>query len=48
MSRGDATPTGSVMAEPALLFTPGPLTTRIETREAMLRDWGSREPHSSR
>jgi len=32
------------MAEPALLFTPGPLTTRIETRRAMLADWGSREP----
>jgi 2-aminoethylphosphonate-pyruvate transaminase len=29
--------------EPALL-TPGPLTTRIETRRAMLRDWGSRDP----
>ena len=28
--------------EPALL-TPGPLTTRIETRRAMLRDWGSRD-----
>ena len=29
-------------AEPILL-TPGPLTTRIETRQAMLRDWGSRD-----
>src|SRR5689334_24747125 len=27
-----------------LLFTPGPLTTRPETRRAMLDDWGSREP----
>ena len=27
-----------------LLFTPGPLTTRLETRRAMLSDWGSREP----
>jgi len=27
-----------------LLFTPGPLTTRLETRRAMLNDWGSREP----
>ncbi len=26
-----------------LLLTPGPLTTRIETRRAMLDDWGSRE-----
>ena len=26
-----------------LLLTPGPLTTRIETRRAMLQDWGSRE-----
>jgi 2-aminoethylphosphonate-pyruvate transaminase len=29
--------------EPILLLTPGPLTTRIETRQAMLRDWGSRD-----
>ena len=27
-----------------ILLTPGPLTTRIETRQAMLRDWGSRDP----
>ena len=26
-----------------LLLTPGPLTTRSETRRAMLEDWGSRE-----
>ncbi|MDB5408900.1 MAG: 2-aminoethylphosphonate--pyruvate transaminase [Rhodospirillales bacterium] len=32
------------MVEAALLFTPGPLTTRTETRRAMLDDWGSREP----
>jgi 2-aminoethylphosphonate-pyruvate transaminase len=32
------------MAESPLLFTPGPLTTRLETRRAMLADWGSREP----
>jgi 2-aminoethylphosphonate-pyruvate transaminase len=32
------------MAQPSLLFTPGPLTTRPETRRAMLEDWGSREP----
>jgi 2-aminoethylphosphonate-pyruvate transaminase len=32
------------MAQPQLLFTPGPLTTRLETRRAMLEDWGSREP----
>jgi 2-aminoethylphosphonate-pyruvate transaminase len=30
-------------AEPFLL-TPGPLTTSRTTREAMLRDWGSRDP----
>ncbi|HEX3487194.1 MAG TPA: 2-aminoethylphosphonate--pyruvate transaminase [Micropepsaceae bacterium] len=30
------------VVEPILL-TPGPLTTRIETRRAMLRDWGSRD-----
>lgn len=32
------------MTEAALLFTPGPLTTRLETRRAMLADWGSRDP----
>jgi 2-aminoethylphosphonate-pyruvate transaminase len=32
------------MAQSPLLFTPGPLTTPIETRRAMLQDWGSREP----
>jgi 2-aminoethylphosphonate-pyruvate transaminase len=35
-----------VTANPAsgpILLTPGPLTTRIETRQAMLRDWGSRD-----
>jgi 2-aminoethylphosphonate-pyruvate transaminase len=31
------------MAQSPLLFTPGPLTTRVETRRAMLDDWGSRE-----
>ncbi|CAA7622429.1 2-aminoethylphosphonate--pyruvate transaminase [Magnetospirillum sp. SS-4] len=30
-------------AAPAILLTPGPLTTRLETRQAMLRDWGSRD-----
>ncbi len=30
-------------ADPILL-TPGPLTTGVETRRAMLRDWGSRDP----
>ena len=29
--------------EVPILLTPGPLTTRRETREAMLRDWGSRD-----
>ena len=28
---------------PALLLTPGPLTTSEATRQAMLRDWGSRD-----
>jgi 2-aminoethylphosphonate-pyruvate transaminase len=32
------------MAQSPLLFTPGPLTTQVETRRAMLNDWGSREP----
>lgn len=31
------------MTRDAILLTPGPLTTRIETRRAMLRDWGSRD-----
>src|SRR6201997_2982863 len=26
-----------------ILLTPGPLTTREETRAAMLKDWGSRD-----
>src|SRR5262249_10669972 len=34
----------AAMAQSPLLFTPGPLTTRLETRRAMLDDWGSREP----
>lgn len=29
--------------KPPLLLTPGPLTTAVETRRAMLRDWGSRD-----
>lgn len=32
------------MTRDVILLTPGPLTTRPETRRAMLRDWGSREP----
>src|SRR5258708_21484670 len=32
------------MTQPPLLFTPGPLTTQLETRRAMLNDWGSRDP----
>jgi 2-aminoethylphosphonate-pyruvate transaminase len=32
------------MAQSPLLFTPGPLTTQLQTRRAMLDDWGSREP----
>jgi 2-aminoethylphosphonate-pyruvate transaminase len=32
------------MSPDKLLLTPGPLTTRIETRRAMLDDWGSRDP----
>lgn len=31
------------MTRDAILLTPGPLTTRIETRRAMLHDWGSRD-----
>ena len=27
----------------ALLLTPGPLTTSMATKEAMLHDWGSRD-----
>jgi 2-aminoethylphosphonate-pyruvate transaminase len=32
------------MTRDPILLTPGPLTTRVETRQAMLRDWGSRDP----
>jgi len=31
------------MTDSPLLFTPGPLTTHPATRQAMLRDWGSRD-----
>lgn len=31
------------MSRDPILLTPGPLTTRLETRRAMLRDWGSRD-----
>lgn len=31
------------MTRDVILLTPGPLTTRPETRRAMLRDWGSRD-----
>lgn len=27
--------------KPSLLFTPGPLTTSLKTKQAMLKDWGS-------
>ena len=27
-----------------LLLTPGPLTTSAEVKQAMLHDWGSRDP----
>ena len=32
------------MAPEPILLTPGPLTTQLRTRQAMLRDWGSRDP----
>lgn len=32
------------MTDRPLLFTPGPLTTAAQTRQAMHRDWGSRDP----
>ena len=32
------------MTREPILLTPGPLTTRIETRQAMMKDWGSRDP----
>lgn len=31
------------MNDSPILLTPGPLTTRLETRHAMLHDWGSRD-----
>ncbi len=33
----------SIAGKPPLLFTPGPLTTGVSTKEAMLRDLGSRD-----
>ena len=32
------------MSADPLLLTPGPLTTSRATKEAMLKDWGSRDP----
>jgi 2-aminoethylphosphonate-pyruvate transaminase len=32
------------MTDAPLLLTPGPLTTELAVREAMLKDWGSRDP----
>jgi len=32
------------MSDDPILLTPGPLTTHPDTRRAMLRDWGSRDP----
>ncbi|MDJ0391102.1 2-aminoethylphosphonate--pyruvate transaminase [Roseomonas sp. E05] len=32
------------MSDEPILLTPGPLTTHPDTRRAMLRDWGSRDP----
>jgi len=32
------------MTHPPLLLTPGPLTTDAAVREAMMEDWGSRDP----
>ena len=32
------------MTNPPLLLTPGPLTTHPRVRQAMMRDWGSRDP----
>eukprot|EP01001_Neometanema_parovale_P005992 NODE_2383_length_1434_cov_121.401983_g2266_i0.p1 GENE.NODE_2383_length_1434_cov_121.401983_g2266_i0~~NODE_2383_length_1434_cov_121.401983_g2266_i0.p1 ORF type:complete len:394 (+),score=93.37 NODE_2383_length_1434_cov_121.401983_g2266_i0:66-1247(+) len=36
-------PASGTAANP-LLFTPGPITTAPETKAALLRDWGSRDP----
>lgn len=33
-----------MITRPPLLLTPGPLTTSAETRDALLKDWGSRDP----
>ena len=33
------------MPSDPILLTPGPLTTSARTKEAMLRDWGSRDEH---
>ncbi len=39
MTASDANPTGNSH----YLLTPGPLTTALATKQAMLRDWGSRD-----
>jgi len=30
-----------IIGSDPVLLTPGPLTTTLETKQAMLRDWGS-------
>ena len=39
----DSPVNASQMDDGPILLTPGPLTTRLSTRQAMLRDWGSRD-----
>jgi len=41
--RNSKTPAGDLPEDDAWLLTPGPLTTSMATKEAMLHDWGSRD-----
>ncbi len=41
--RNNKTPAGDLPEDDAWLLTPGPLTTSMATKEAMLHDWGSRD-----
>src|SRR4051812_41104239 len=43
LTDGAARPESAGMIETPFLLTPGPLTTEAATKEAMLRDWGSRD-----
>ena len=44
----DDQPGANAMNRDPILLTPGPLTTTLRTKHAMLRDWGSWDSRSTR